>query len=320
MDGKKVLSSSIVTILLLGLLLTQIDFGDIFKVISSAPPSGIILGFTLYVFSYLFRALRFKMLLEGDISITDLFPIVCVHSMMNNILPLRAGELSYIYLIRKRKFLMRQGIATLMVARILDFIVISLLFLISMTYIKKTSEIISSILVIVCILLVLMVLFLFFLISWRGRFIRLNEIIVDKLRLNNFRITRFLLRGLKDVIESLRGIRSKNIFVRSFFISVLLWMCLYLADYALVNALGLELDILTVMFVATFCYITSILPVHGIAGFGTVEGSLSIGFIIVGISRDIAISSSFALHIIAFSFFLSLGVLGMLAMRLRENY
>lgn len=319
MNKKRALYSIVVTIVLVGILLTQTDFRSILKVLSSVNLYWVILGLVLYVFSYLFRALRFKIILSGKISISDLFPIVCVHGMMNNVLPLRTGELSYIYLIKRKNFSMGEGIATLMVARIFDFIAISFLFLISVVSIKRIPEAISEILLIVGTLLTFVTLLLIFLISLKGSFIKIIELAVDKLRLNNLRITRFLLSEGRDIIKNFRLIRSKNILIHPFFISVLLWICLYSADYALIHAIGLELDILRVILAATFCYFATILPIQGIAGFGTMEGSLSFGFIIVGISKDIAISSSFAIHILSFSFFMLLGSLGILAMKLKEH-
>ncbi|WP_269849783.1 lysylphosphatidylglycerol synthase transmembrane domain-containing protein [Methanosarcina horonobensis] len=89
----------------------------------------LVLGFFLYVLSYLLRGLRFHILLDKKISLTDLFHIVCVHNMVNSILPARSGELSYIYILKKyHDKSTGEGVATLMVARVLDFITISLLF------------------------------------------------------------------------------------------------------------------------------------------------------------------------------------------------
>jgi len=63
------------------------------------------------------------------VGIRDLFKIVCVHNMMNNLLPARTGEVSYIYLINKvHERDISEGIATLVVARVFDFIVISGIF------------------------------------------------------------------------------------------------------------------------------------------------------------------------------------------------
>jgi len=55
----------------------------------------LIAGFVLYACSYLFRALRFHILLNREVGMKNLFSIVCVHNMANNILPARTGELSF---------------------------------------------------------------------------------------------------------------------------------------------------------------------------------------------------------------------------------
>ena len=76
----------VVTTGLVAILLSQINLSDIVTTLTRIDPIYIIIGFTLYLSSYFFRALRFHILLNNKVSIKHLFSIVCVHNMANNIL------------------------------------------------------------------------------------------------------------------------------------------------------------------------------------------------------------------------------------------
>ena len=85
------LSAVIITIAVVAILLSQIQIADVITTLASIDPLYLIAGFVLYVCSYFFRALRFHILLNREIGLRDLFNIVCVHNMANNILPSLLG-------------------------------------------------------------------------------------------------------------------------------------------------------------------------------------------------------------------------------------
>ena len=86
------ISAVAITVALLAILLSQIRIADIINTLAGIDPLYLIVGFVLYACTYFFRALRFHILLNRAVGIRDLFNIVCVHNMVNNILPARTGE------------------------------------------------------------------------------------------------------------------------------------------------------------------------------------------------------------------------------------
>jgi len=78
------LSAVVITFALVAILLSQIQVADIITTLAGIDPLYLIAGFVLYVCSYFFRALRFHILLNGEVGLRDLFNIVCVHNMVNN--------------------------------------------------------------------------------------------------------------------------------------------------------------------------------------------------------------------------------------------
>jgi uncharacterized membrane protein YbhN (UPF0104 family) len=95
------ISVIVLTVVLVAILLSQISLGNVSTTLTSIDSICVIIGFILYLSSYFFRALRFYILLNNKVNLKDLFSIVSVHNMANNILPARTGEISYVYLSKK---------------------------------------------------------------------------------------------------------------------------------------------------------------------------------------------------------------------------
>jgi len=318
MNKKKVLLSIVIALILVTFLLIQIDIIDLFNVLSSIPPSFIVLGFILYVLSYFFRALRFRILLDGEISIRDLFSIVCVHNMVNNILPARTGELSYVYLTRKlHNKKTGEVITTLLVARVFDFITVSLLFFISAFMIQNLPAIIMKAIWIIAVFLVLVVFMLISLIYFGEEFIYLVKRIVARFERNN-RMINYAMRKGEEIVEFSGGL-TKVVILRSFFVSFGMWITSYMVALVLITGMRLNLNIFEILICTSFLVFTTILPIQGILGLGSTEGAWSIAFLIFGISKEVAISASFGLHIISLCYLLILGFYGIKKLELGLN-
>ena len=130
--NKKAILSIIITVVLVWFLLSQVEVQEIVTSLKDVPPHLVLIGFFFYALSYLFRALRFRVLLQKAIGLGTLFNIVAVHTMWTNLLPFRTGELSYLYLLKKKggvgSYL--TGVPSLVLARVFDLVAISVLFII----------------------------------------------------------------------------------------------------------------------------------------------------------------------------------------------
>ena len=308
------ISAVIITFILVAILLSQISIGDVAKTLTSINPIYLVIGFVLYIFTYFFRALRFHILLNNKANIKDLFTIVCVHNMANNILPARTGEVSYVYLSKKlHNIPVGEGIASLMVARVFDLITISLLFFVATMCVKDLPEMISNVILILAGFLVLVVLILIGLTYFGEQFMKVIKNIISRLGWNRFQVAEYLLRKGDETAESLGIIKSNKIIIGTSVTSVAIWILLYSANYFWITAIGINLNIWVVIFGVTFSFFTVILPIQGIGGFGTIEGGWTIGFVAMGISKEMAIISGFIVHIIGFVCLLIMGVYGIIA-------
>src|SRR5712691_9946504 len=115
---KKILALTL-TVVLVWALLSQIDIRQMWSFIQEFSVRGLALGFGVYMLSYYFRALRWSQLIHSkEVGMGELFLVTSAHIMFNNLLPARSGELSYIYLLKKRHDLPgTEGLATLLVSR-----------------------------------------------------------------------------------------------------------------------------------------------------------------------------------------------------------
>ncbi|MDD4254483.1 MAG: lysylphosphatidylglycerol synthase transmembrane domain-containing protein [Methanofollis sp.] len=310
----------IVTIILLALLFSQIDLSDIVTTIANIDPLYLVAGFFLYTSSYFFRALRFHILLNREVGLRTLFRIVCVHNMVNGILPARTGELSYIYLLKKvdgRN--VGEGVSTLTIARIFDFIAITICFLISFIIIGEISSTLVQTAWMVGVFMIAMVLSLFFLLHSGRKFIYAIHILFNKCHLVKWRFGDCILKCGEEAVESLEKIKEtgNNQYIFIFLVSCGIWVSLYLLIFLLVSGMEIHIGFFLVLFASTFAIISTVLPIQGIGGFGTVEGAWSVGFILVGLPNEVAINSGFVYHIVYFIYLMLLGIGGSIALRNR---
>ena len=92
----------VITLFLVSILLHFSNPQIIFELIRYSAPNSLIAAFCVYVCVYLFRAVRFRQFpILNQLSTWDLLPIASLHSFMNLIFPMRSGELSLVYLLRK---------------------------------------------------------------------------------------------------------------------------------------------------------------------------------------------------------------------------
>jgi len=125
---KIVLTSVIATAVVYFLLSRLPELSDIPKTLSSIPIKSLFIAFALYCLLMPLKALRFRLIMDVDIKLHRLISIVALQTFWSNILPMRAGELSYVYLLkRKEKVSATKSVASLMSAAIIDILLILVL-------------------------------------------------------------------------------------------------------------------------------------------------------------------------------------------------
>jgi len=107
------------------LLLKEIDVHQIPKTLSRLSVKALCIGFGCYCLLVWTKTLRFRALLGLDCRVHQIFPILALHTFWGNFLPMRTGDVSYVYLMQRRQQVdATQGIASLLVASLIDLVLL----------------------------------------------------------------------------------------------------------------------------------------------------------------------------------------------------
>jgi uncharacterized protein (TIRG00374 family) len=181
----------VITLVFLGIAFRGQDFNAIRQALRDFNYIYLIPALALLFTGIWFRAVRWRILLKPvvEISSRDVFPIVIIGFMANNILPLRAGELARTYALSSKTGAKKSAtLATIAIERLFDGITMLSFILISATVISLTSNLrhlaIIAFIIFTCGILFLVLLTLSG--NWRDRILQivlgpLPEVMADRI-------------------------------------------------------------------------------------------------------------------------------------------
>ena len=279
----------------------------------------LLLAFAIYFLSLPFKALRFRLILGINVKLSRLISIVSLQTFWTNILPLRTGEFSYIYLLKRdEKVSATKGIASLLSASIIDILLI-LMMMSAMAWGFRRELLEQSILSY----------WLLFVLPLFGIAVILLTAIVFLLlpstsdraveRVAGFssgvRIT-VLARVVESFAGLLREVTNLSLNWRLLGIIACSFANLGLRfsmQCCLVTAMKMNLGIIEIIFALSLTSFFNMFPIQTLGNFGTVEVPWILALTSLGVSRDNAIISGFSLHILTLLFSLLLGVYGVIS-------
>ncbi len=290
-------------------LLSQTERADFTMLKEGFSGGRMALGFLLYLLTYLLRALRWKVLLRRDpVPIRGLLGITAIHTMTNNIFPSRMGEVSYVYLLKRQYGVpVERSVATLLAARVYDFVVIVVLFLISLWFVTSGPEAGSGIdprfmvLVVAALVVALLVLL------WLGKLVQCVVLLMKDgpgfRRLTRWHFYSYLLEKGTNAAAYLCEAYDLRSRAAAGILSLSVWAVKFVGFMVLLGGiLGqerremLSLGYWKVVFGATLAEVTTILPFY--SPLGVYETAWAKSFVAVGMSKELAISTGFVFHIL----------------------
>lgn len=298
MNIKKIFFSIIISIIFLFFILKYINIEDL-KIIFQIPIEILMFCFIIYTISNIFRALRFRLFL--DLKILDSIFMTFLHNMINNIIPMRIGELSILYLSKEKKI---KSISALIYSRIFDVLAIITLLLISIIYssmsiysqIEKKFYFSSGILITIF-LIISLIIYLFF----KYEFYKINY-------LTKYKKINFLIEKIKEF----KKIITLKKAIYSYVLSLLIWILNFYIAALIIKIIGINLKWYEIIFTFTFTTLISLIPIHGFLGLGTLEVGWAFILVMFGITKENALISGFVFHFINIFFFIILGIIGFL--------
>jgi uncharacterized protein (TIRG00374 family) len=314
-------------IFLVYFLLKQVNFADVKKAFLNMDITFLVIGLAIMFIQNIFRAYQKKILIgNANVNMGDLFMVTLVRNGLNMVLPARTGEISYVYVLkRKFKLPVEIGVSTLVLILIFDLVMVFSLIVIAVIIVGINKYAISSamIIAIAVALLAVALLILFFLPKIIGLIIKILSKLFLRYRIGKNRIMQLLYKKLVDINENIIIIQKRRVYWKVYIVSLVIRILKFASYYFIIlgimKPMGYSIANLSfwVIFLGTVvAELSAVLPTHALAGFGTYEGAFALSFVILGFPKELSIIVGFNYHLIILLFSVSLSILAMIILSL----
>jgi uncharacterized membrane protein YbhN (UPF0104 family) len=314
-----VILSTLVSVGLLWLLLSQVKTEDIIDTISRVFLPALLVYAAVALAAAWLRAWRYRWLLRPrSITWRNVFLVTFIRNSLIDLLPARIGSLSYIYVLNKRLgFPFEAAASSFVLAFVLDFLTLSPFLITSVIAVGLGSNALST----PALLLLAAAFFvLVFLVYWRlvplARFcLAAFRRLLRLARAEERPGARTAVQKFELTIQSLdsvrRGQKAAPIFMLSFLIRLAKYLSIFALFFALLRSHGFslrDLSFWTLILGLSGAELTSALPIKGLAGFGTWESAWALTFKLMDFDPRLAIISGIGIHLLTNIFEYSLGI------------
>ena len=292
-------ASLAVTAAVFGYLFSEVPPRRFVETIRTLAPRPLVAFACLFALGVLARALRFWVLLGRTVPLQLVVIITLARNLFIDLLPSRLGEVSYVYLIAKRaQRPVEDGVATVVLAAALDVIVLVPLLLMALVAVGSRYAVPTAWLVIAGLCLAGVGL-------WALRASGpIARTAAERLSRHGGRLAGRAAARLELLSTSLE--RARTGLWTALALTVLVRVCKYGAIYCSLLAIMLPLGYLAeqlaffpLFLAAVSAELSTTLPVHGLAGFGTYEAAWVFSMVQLGYPREHAILSGVVGHAIS---------------------
>jgi uncharacterized protein (TIRG00374 family) len=313
----QIVISATIGVTIVWLLLSKIELKDIPMAIGNIPKQDLFIAFFLYVISVFFKATRFRAILRSDIGLGRIFSIVSLYMFFANFLPMRAGELSYMYLLKREANTPgTKSFASLIVGVIADMMILLVMMIIVAWHLRSklaersmhllVSDFAESLIHKFTGLRLIIMIFAVLLILVAG-FLLIRQV---------FKKYFLTIKGkFIEVLRELAFIKPDVRLLAIILFSILIITFRFATQWYVVRSMEVNIDIWQFAFALLFGVLFSIIPIHGPAGLGTVEAPWVLALVYLNVPEKDAITSGFSLHIIIMVFCVILGLYGLIGLR-----
>ncbi len=263
----KLTLSILISVAFVGFLFYFIPYEEIISSVASISPLALAYAFAYYLLSQLIRSLRWFLLLP-ELNFSLAFLINSANILLNNVIPARAGELSWFYYTKTRGISLKDSLWVFFVARLYDLLGLVALFFTYLSYLKGGLFILSLSLIL-SLLVAMLFPVSFKLIPPVGR-----------------------LKSIKDFLSQKHTLRVSLILITT---SLFSFFFKFLSLYFVVLELS-KMSFITAMLAFAGGDITTILPVHSFMGYGTYEGGFLLPLKALGIEIQEGLKLGFITH------------------------
>jgi uncharacterized membrane protein YbhN (UPF0104 family) len=311
--------SLVISVILIWLLLFKIKIEDLIRTFQQIYWPALLAYMAVTLLGTGFRAWRYKWLLQPQpVSWANIILVTFVRNSLVDLLPLRIGSLSYIYILNKRlDFSFEMATSTFVLAFVFDFLTLSPFLILAILAVGLGTISISNF---TLLFLALLFFFINFLILWKiipvfSFLIKISQSLLRISKLERKNWTKIAIEKAKSTLSSFAEIQKRKLYFPVFFLSLLVRLTKYIAVFFLLFSLlrsqgfiFYELNFWKTILGLTGAELTSILPIKGLAGFGTWESAWALTLELMKFSPQIAIISGIGVHFITNLFEYTLGI------------
>lgn len=299
---------------MLAALLTQINLKDLIDSLLKVNANMFALGALAYLVKSLIRALRFWRFERANgqsASYWRMARLTFASTLASQILPLKLGELTYVYLIRVDVGgSIARGISGLMMIRVFDVLAIAVLFLITAGAVGLpgamagyfTSILLLTVLLTIAAGAMLLV----------GRLKLPSPAVVER-----YALLRKARAALAQVLETLH--QHIHHLPEMIALALAEWLANFVMYHILLIGLGLSPQFIHTVTAVTLAAVASLLPVNSFGNFGTQEIGWATGLTLLGYSQKSAIMSGFATHLLVMVYVAGQGLVAWLSYLMRRR-
>ncbi|MFH1283215.1 MAG: lysylphosphatidylglycerol synthase transmembrane domain-containing protein [bacterium] len=294
-------NEKIVTKLLIGLALSSgflyltfrgLDFNSVVNSLTKVNYYYLLLMFLVYLITYTLRALRWKIIISKikTINIKALFTYLMAGFFINNVLPMRAGELyRAVVLGSQNKISKSTSLASIVIERTSDGILFLAILVISFSIVEMPKFVINGIYAVIVFIFLLLT-FIIISVKFRNKFKNIISCIpVSEKRKNKID------EILQNFINGLEIVTSFKRFIAIISVSSIIWLCEIVLAFILVNAFGFKISFPQTIFIVAALGIGVMIPFA--PGYvGTYEYAGKTALLLLGVEQNNAVSFVLTLH------------------------
>ncbi|HUR28851.1 MAG TPA: lysylphosphatidylglycerol synthase transmembrane domain-containing protein, partial [Planctomycetota bacterium] len=244
--------------------------------------------------------------------------ISAAHNLAAYVLPAKTGEMALVVYLRSHSGVpATAGLAALRVSRLLDLATLCLCLSAAMVYLAFARPAVVPAWFHAVALLLLAATALLLLLSARSDvLVRSAAWLARSAGLARWKLAAKLLLRAEELGLALREAPAGRALWIAAAQSLAMWLGIFVFYCILARSFGLpaDLGLADAAFGSSLAVLTNLLPVNSFAGFGTQEGGWVVGFGVLGVPRDLALSTGLGVHLAQLASTIVLGLAGHAAM------
>ena len=302
---KRWLPGLIISIVAFWLVLRNVNLQNVSDALSLVSPASLLLVIILYIISLVFRAICWRTLLQHKASFPRVLFVLSEGYLLNNLLPLRVGELGRAALLGRDKGLgVFRVLSTIVVERAYDMAIAASLVLGTIPMVLNMDS--SRPLAVSILTLVILGLFTLY---WMARFRDQVQGLVTKLGERFGFINKWITPKLGSVLDGFAVLTRPEYFAISLGMMLLSWGAIVLEEFIILRSLVPDAPLWWIGFVMSAAALGAAVP-SAPAALGVFEGFTVGALSLLGVDPGKGLAFAILAHLISFTFSNLLGIIG----------